>query len=132
MFICNNCGNESLRWEGKCPSCQEWNSLVEFDSKVKRTHNFENIPYRIKFGNQSIFKTLNENNNSPFRVSAIGKKYQSTLRKDGMEILDYRGPIQHRYYREYIKLIVTPQLKTKQQQDWFDNYWYNIDYIIIF
>lgn len=37
MFICNNCGNESLRWEGKCPSCQEWNSLVEFDSKVKRT-----------------------------------------------------------------------------------------------
>ena len=37
MFICNICGNESLRWEGKCPSCQEWNSLVEFDSKSKRT-----------------------------------------------------------------------------------------------
>jgi DNA repair protein RadA/Sms len=36
MFICNICGNESLRWEGKCPRCQEWNSLVEFDSKKDR------------------------------------------------------------------------------------------------
>ena len=87
----------------------------------------EYLPYKIKYGNQSIFKTLNENNNSPFRVSAIGKKYQSTLRKDGMEILDYRGPIHSRHFKEFVRLIVTPQLKTKQQQDWFDNYWYNID-----
>ena len=32
MFICSNCDNKSLRWEGKCPRCQKWNSLVETKS----------------------------------------------------------------------------------------------------
>jgi DNA repair protein RadA/Sms len=30
IFVCNNCGYESVRWLGRCPSCQEWNSLQEF------------------------------------------------------------------------------------------------------
>jgi DNA repair protein RadA/Sms len=30
IFLCNNCGYESIRWLGRCPSCQEWNSLEEF------------------------------------------------------------------------------------------------------
>ena len=29
VFFCDSCGNETLRWEGRCPSCGEWNSLVE-------------------------------------------------------------------------------------------------------
>ena len=29
MFVCNACGDESLRWEGRCPGCGEWNTLVE-------------------------------------------------------------------------------------------------------
>ncbi len=29
VFICQNCGYRSLRWLGKCPDCEEWNSLVE-------------------------------------------------------------------------------------------------------
>lgn len=28
-FFCQNCGYESPKWLGKCPSCQSWNSLVE-------------------------------------------------------------------------------------------------------
>ncbi|OQY37229.1 MAG: DNA repair protein RadA [Candidatus Cloacimonetes bacterium 4572_65] len=28
-FVCSNCGNETSRWEGKCPACGEWNSLKE-------------------------------------------------------------------------------------------------------
>lgn len=30
VFLCNNCGYESIRWLGRCPSCQEWNTLEEF------------------------------------------------------------------------------------------------------
>lgn len=30
MFLCNNCGYESVRWMGRCPSCREWNSMEEF------------------------------------------------------------------------------------------------------
>lgn len=29
VFVCNACGYESPKWEGKCNNCQEWNTLVE-------------------------------------------------------------------------------------------------------
>ncbi len=29
IFLCNDCGYESPKWAGKCPSCGAWNSLVE-------------------------------------------------------------------------------------------------------
>ncbi len=28
-FICQNCGYKSAKWAGKCPSCGEWNTIVE-------------------------------------------------------------------------------------------------------
>jgi DNA repair protein RadA/Sms len=28
-FFCQNCGYESAKWIGKCPSCQQWNTFVE-------------------------------------------------------------------------------------------------------
>ncbi|MFH1087650.1 MAG: DNA repair protein RadA [Chloroflexota bacterium] len=29
IFVCQNCGRESLKWLGRCPGCQQWNSFVE-------------------------------------------------------------------------------------------------------
>lgn len=28
-FVCQECGYESLKWMGKCPGCNQWNTLVE-------------------------------------------------------------------------------------------------------
>jgi DNA repair protein RadA/Sms len=28
-YLCQNCGYSSLRWLGKCPECDSWNSFVE-------------------------------------------------------------------------------------------------------
>lgn len=28
-FVCQQCGNESAKWEGRCSSCGEWNTLAE-------------------------------------------------------------------------------------------------------
>ena len=28
-FFCQNCGYESAKWVGKCPSCNEWNTFIE-------------------------------------------------------------------------------------------------------
>ncbi|MGZ6276005.1 MAG: DNA repair protein RadA [Syntrophales bacterium] len=28
-FFCQNCGHQSLKWLGKCPSCDEWNRFAE-------------------------------------------------------------------------------------------------------
>jgi DNA repair protein RadA/Sms len=29
IFICQECGQESLRWQGRCPECNAWNTFVE-------------------------------------------------------------------------------------------------------
>ena len=29
VFVCQECGKESLKWLGRCPDCQQWNSFVE-------------------------------------------------------------------------------------------------------
>ncbi len=29
LFVCQNCGANSAKWIGKCPSCNEWNTYVE-------------------------------------------------------------------------------------------------------
>jgi DNA repair protein RadA/Sms len=28
-YVCSNCGYESLRWIGKCPECDNWNTFLE-------------------------------------------------------------------------------------------------------
>ncbi len=30
IFLCSECGFESPRWEGRCPSCGEWNTMIEY------------------------------------------------------------------------------------------------------
>src|SRR5512138_1604353 len=42
-YICQSCGTASSRWAGRCPSCGEWNTMVEeasaaspLDAKVRR------------------------------------------------------------------------------------------------
>ena len=35
VFVCQQCGKESLKWLGRCPNCQEWNTFVE--TKVTAT-----------------------------------------------------------------------------------------------
>ena len=29
VYICSECGYESPKWYGKCPSCGEWNTMNE-------------------------------------------------------------------------------------------------------
>ena len=29
IYFCQNCGNQSPKWIGKCPTCNEWNTYVE-------------------------------------------------------------------------------------------------------
>ncbi len=29
VYFCSNCGNESPKWMGKCPGCDEWGTFIE-------------------------------------------------------------------------------------------------------
>jgi DNA repair protein RadA/Sms len=39
-FFCQNCGYESVKWLGQCPSCEQWNSFVE---EVIQKDNSKNV-----------------------------------------------------------------------------------------
>jgi DNA repair protein RadA/Sms len=51
-FFCQNCGYESVKWNGQCPSCNQWNTFVEElvqkdNSKVNKDWNGYNEEKRI-------------------------------------------------------------------------------------
>ncbi len=35
VFVCSNCGNESSKWFGRCPVCNEWNTCYEEKINLK-------------------------------------------------------------------------------------------------
>jgi DNA repair protein RadA/Sms len=51
VYVCQNCGAETAKWLGRCPSCNSWNTLVEemrSKSKVaKRADSFSAQPVPI-------------------------------------------------------------------------------------
>jgi DNA repair protein RadA/Sms len=71
VFVCQNCGAESAKWIGRCPSCREWNTYHEeiIAPTTSREASFLNdrekkkpeLLDNIKSGEQSRQKTgLNE------------------------------------------------------------------------
>ncbi len=50
-FVCQVCGYESVRWLGRCPNCQSWNSFIEIvedKGKVDKRVNKEELEvYRL-------------------------------------------------------------------------------------
>lgn len=34
LFVCNNCGFESVKWLGRCPACQNWNCFDSITQEV--------------------------------------------------------------------------------------------------
>ena len=43
VFFCNNCGYESSKWVGKCPACNEWNSMVEEKVVVSKKNDKKSV-----------------------------------------------------------------------------------------
>ncbi len=52
QYICSSCGYKSLRWLGKCPECDSWNSFVEEviekESPKHASAPKSTQPYRLK------------------------------------------------------------------------------------
>ena len=61
MWFCNSCGADTPKWEGRCPSCGEWGTLVEeqVSSKqsrgAKSTRVAKSVPQKV-----SEIKAMNE------------------------------------------------------------------------
>lgn len=47
LYKCSNCGFESIKWLGKCPTCNSWNTLQEEIVDIKK-----NVSAKINSGNK--------------------------------------------------------------------------------
>jgi DNA repair protein RadA/Sms len=49
-FFCSNCGYESAKWLGKCPSCNQWNTFLEevLDNGKKNTSQWKDYNTEAK------------------------------------------------------------------------------------
>ncbi len=54
-FLCSACGDDFPKWNGQCPSCNEWGTLSEF--KVSARKSGRNIQYR---DSKSLMDVLSE------------------------------------------------------------------------
>ncbi|MBL4705403.1 MAG: DNA repair protein RadA [Flavobacteriales bacterium] len=62
-YFCKNCGAESPKWIGKCPSCNEWNTYVE-EIVTKSTK--LSLPGVVDFDNNAEPIPINEINSSEY------------------------------------------------------------------
>lgn len=46
QFICNQCGYVSTKWMGRCPNCNEWNTLTEQAVAPESAHRSAKAPAR--------------------------------------------------------------------------------------
>jgi len=75
-FICSECGFESLKWLGKCPSCDSWNSfseeIIETGRNAPKKFNGEVKISRLTFHPEEEDKRIKTNINEFDRVLGGG------------------------------------------------------------
>jgi DNA repair protein RadA/Sms len=69
IFTCQQCGYQSAKWLGRCPDCNNWNTLVE-EAQIT-----ENQPSRYQFSTPEPPQSL-------LHVAATGQLRQSTQIKE--------------------------------------------------
>ncbi|MBU5594701.1 DNA repair protein RadA [Amphibacillus sp. MSJ-3] len=70
-FVCQECGYESLKWMGKCPSCNQWNTLVE------------EIIVKTKSKHSGIGQ---DSSQSPEKITAIQTTEEARMKTDMPEV----------------------------------------------
>ena len=58
VFFCKECGYESVKWLGKCPGCNNWNTFVE--EKVQKKSKSGGTGFSTTFNDKSEVKKLSE------------------------------------------------------------------------
>ena len=48
VFYCTECGNESPKWQGRCPACGQWNTMQEHIEKKSITANLARVGFSRK------------------------------------------------------------------------------------
>jgi DNA repair protein RadA/Sms len=58
-FFCQNCGYESVKWVGQCPSCSQWNTFIE--ELIQKDNSKNNNGWKDYHEEKRISKTISLN-----------------------------------------------------------------------
>ncbi len=73
MYVCSNCGQESTKWLGKCPACNQWNTFKEIRvaSSLTGSQAARSAAKSIANGDTAAFSG---NKNRPFLLRTVSSK----------------------------------------------------------
>jgi DNA repair protein RadA/Sms len=72
IYLCQSCGAKSPKWQGKCPECGSWNSLVEtIESRGKKSAGLR-VSDGIPSGVAPLFQALEKNSHHTERRFSSG------------------------------------------------------------
>lgn len=81
IYVCTSCGEATPRWLGRCPSCGEWNTLVE--DVVKQEVAVGKAPRRVAGSRQSGTTTTVVHN-----LASVDTTEEKSRIESGMQELD--------------------------------------------
>lgn len=61
VFYCTSCGNETPKWQGKCPACGEWNTLQEHIEKPAAIGRAKSAPVGVSRQAQKLSQLSTDN-----------------------------------------------------------------------
>lgn len=76
-YVCSNCGQESVKWIGKCPSCGEWNSFKEI--KISASDATSGARNAAQLASLSSGRMAARNENKPQRLREISAQDDSRI-----------------------------------------------------
>lgn len=87
IFFCQNCGAQSSKWIGRCPSCNEWNTFVEEVVQRESDKNISSsrfgkssaVPHKISEIQAGNDARINTNNQELNRVLGGGMVHGSLI-----------------------------------------------------
>lgn len=82
-YVCSNCGQESAKWLGKCPSCGQWNTFKEFriatDSGLQAARNAAHSVQSARLeGNRTLLLGEIAAHNEP-RIDMLDDEFNRVL-----------------------------------------------------
>jgi hypothetical protein len=81
-------------------------------------------PYAKGFGNHPQLEALREaERQAPFRVGCVDV-HPAVVQAHGLVTVGQKGPLFSKYYKQYVRLVVAPQLAEPRVAHWFDNWWH--------
>ena len=89
IYVCKECGYESIKWLGRCPDCNNWNTFEEEVSKPKSSPSKSNVTYKKSIKKLSEVKA-NKSDRIVTGINEFDRVIGGGIVKDSISIITAR------------------------------------------